>query len=116
MIDLATFHPKLRNYHVTTFEKLASFPFGGLGKSMVLLSMFIMGYGAMVAYLMIIKDTVPTILGFEHGVNAGVEREIVLVITSALVMLPLSMQRVSVCVSSRAASTYVSSLSVVFYR
>jgi len=95
MIDLATFHPKLRNFHVTTFEKLAAFPFGGFGRGFVLLSMFVMAYGAMVAYLLIIKDTVPTLLGFDHGVNAGIEREIVLVITSLIVMLPLSMQRVS---------------------
>ena len=53
--------------------------------------MFIMAYGAMVAYLVIIKDTVPTILGL--GLEAGIEREIILIITSISIMLPLSMQK-----------------------
>ena len=42
-----------------------------------------------VAYLLIIKDTVPTII----GLNEGWERELVLVVTSLLIVVPLSMQR-----------------------
>jgi hypothetical protein len=37
-----------------------SYPFGKFGSGFVLFNMFIMAYGAMVAYLLIIKDTVPT--------------------------------------------------------
>ena len=49
-----------------------------------------MAYGAMVAYLIIIKDTVPTILGVSDG---AFKREIVLIIFSLVIMVPLSMQR-----------------------
>jgi len=53
-------------------------------------SQFIIAYGAMVAYLIIIKDTVPTILGVGDG---ALKREIVLIIFSLAIMVPLSMQR-----------------------
>jgi len=56
-----------------------------------------MAYGAMVAYLLIIKDTVPTLFGVPQG-NGGIGREVILIGTSLLVILPLSMQRVrSIC-------------------
>jgi len=93
IINLATFHPKLRHFHVRTYEKLASFPFGStIGRGFVLTNMFILAYGAMVAYLLIIKDTVPTLL-FNIAPNKyeGLEREIILIGTSLLIILPLSM-------------------------
>mmetsp|Transcript_21959 Transcript_21959/g.62974 ORF Transcript_21959/g.62974 Transcript_21959/m.62974 type:complete len:616 (+) Transcript_21959:17-1864(+) len=90
IINLATYHPKLKNRNVLTFESLASYPFGKVGKAFILVNMFIMAYGAMVAYLIIIKDTVPTILGVSDG---NFKREIVLIIFSLVIMVPLSMQR-----------------------
>ena len=48
-----------------------------------------MAYGAMVAYLIIIKDTVPIIIGFDKGLQP----EMVLIVTSLLIVLPLSMQK-----------------------
>ena len=51
--------------------------------------MFIMGYGAMLAYLLIIKDTVPSVLGFE----GKFDKNIIMFATSLLIMVPLSMQR-----------------------
>jgi len=65
------------------------YPFGLFGRGAVLAAMFVMAYGAMVAYLIIIKDTVPTIIGYDEGF----QRELVLIITSLLIMLPVSLQR-----------------------
>lgn len=93
LIEAAKFHPQLYKKNINAFEDFMSYPFGKFGSVFVLLNMFIMAYGAMVAYLLIIKDTVPTILGLAHGVDGGIEREIVLIITSATIMVPLSMQR-----------------------
>ena len=90
IINLATYHPKLKNRNVLTFESLASYPFGKAGKAFILVNMFIMAYGAMVAYLIIIKDTVPTVIGVSDGTF---KREIVLIIFSLVIMVPLSMQR-----------------------
>ena len=64
IVGLASFHPTLRRYHVRTFEDLASYPFDRIGRIFILTNMFILAYGAMLAYLLIIKDTVPTILRF----------------------------------------------------
>jgi sodium-coupled neutral amino acid transporter 11 len=56
--------------------------------------MFIMAYGAMVAYLLIIKDTVPTLLfNIAADQYAGLERELVLIGTSLVIVLPLSMSK-----------------------
>lgn len=93
LIEAAKFHPQLYKKNIDAFEDFLSYPFGKFGSVFVLLNMFIMAYGAMVAYLLIIKDTVPTILGLAHGVDGGIEREIVLVVTSLTIMVPLSMQK-----------------------
>ncbi|KAL7533600.1 hypothetical protein ACHAXR_008576 [Thalassiosira sp. AJA248-18] len=105
LIEQASFHPKLRHLPIHTFEDLASYPFGKFGSGFVLLNMFIMAYGAMVAYLLIIKDTVPTVMGFEHGTHL-LERNLILVATSLFIMVPLSMQR------DMASLSFTSALSV----
>jgi solute carrier family 38 (sodium-coupled neutral amino acid transporter), member 11 len=70
-------------------------PFGRVGAIFVLTSMFITAYGAMVAYLLIIKDTLPVIFGLEESPGAGgfMERELLMIVTSLAVVVPLSMQR-----------------------
>ncbi|KAG7340773.1 transmembrane amino acid transporter [Nitzschia inconspicua] len=95
LVELASFSPRLKDYGVLTFEDLLSLPFGRAGTVFVLTSMFITAYGAMVAYLLIIKDTLPVIFGLEETPGAGsfIERELLMVGTSLAVVVPLSMQR-----------------------
>lgn len=91
-MELAHFHPRLKGLGVLTFEDLMMLPFGIAGSNFVLASMLICAYGAMVAYLLIIKDTVPTILGL--GLNGNfIEREVTMIVTSFVIVVPLSMQR-----------------------
>jgi sodium-coupled neutral amino acid transporter 11 len=91
-----------------TYEDLMSYPFGKWGNWFVLINMFLLAYGAMVAYLLIIKDTVPTILGIaDAGVGSFVQRELVMMVTSLLIVLPLSIQR------DMATLAFTSLLSVV---
>lgn len=90
IVNLASFHPSLKGKGIYTFEKLASYPFGRLGSGFVLTNMFVMAYGAMVAYMIIIKDTVPTVLGVASG---SLAREAILVVTTLVIILPLSMLR-----------------------
>jgi len=89
IVGLAAFHPQLKNLDVRTFEALASYPFGRLGSNFILLNMFVLAYGAMVAYLLIIKDTIPSVLGVESGVS----KVLIMLATSITIMVPLSMQR-----------------------
>lgn len=71
-----------------------SYPFGSAGSTFILVNMLVLAYGAMVAYLLIIKDTVPTILGIAHGTRGGfVERELIMVATSLVIIVPLAVQR-----------------------
>ena len=97
LVETATFHPKLVGLGVLTYEDLMSIPFGRCGTLFVLINMFIMAYGAMVAYLLIIKDTVPTVLGLgdenEAGKGSFWEREVVMLVTSLAIVVPLSMMR-----------------------
>ncbi|KAL3909638.1 MAG: hypothetical protein SGILL_008009, partial [Bacillariaceae sp.] len=95
LVELAFFSPRLKGYGVMTFEDLLALPFGRIGSIFVLVSMFITAYGAMVAYLLIIKDTLPVIFGLEETPGSGgfVERELLMLGTSLAVVVPLSMQR-----------------------
>ena len=69
IVNLASFHPKLRYLGVRTFEDLMSLPFGKPGRWFILVNMYVLAYGAMAAYLLIIKDTVPIVLGVTDGPN-----------------------------------------------
>jgi len=92
LVDLATFHPLLHNRQIKNFESLASYPFGNLGSKFILLNMVIGAYGAMVGYLLIVKDTVPSLLGIpEEGTYF--QRNTIMLGTSILFMVPLSMKR-----------------------
>jgi solute carrier family 38 (sodium-coupled neutral amino acid transporter), member 11 len=98
MIELATFHPLLLSptkRKVVTLEDLMSIPFGNYGRIFILGSMLVLAYGAMCAYLIIIKDTVPTVLGLSSSPGSGrfVETELIMIVTSLLIVLPLSMMR-----------------------
>jgi sodium-coupled neutral amino acid transporter 11 len=92
IIDQATFHPKLKGKGVMTFEDLMTIPFGKAGKYFILSSMLILAYGAMVAYLLVIKDTLPTVLGLGLH-NSIAERQAIMVVSSFAILLPLSMLR-----------------------
>lgn len=71
-------------------------------------------YCTKVAYLLIIKDTVPTVLGFEHGTHM-LERNLIVIATSSMVMVPLSMQRDMASLSfTSALSVFADSVLVVF--
>jgi solute carrier family 38 (sodium-coupled neutral amino acid transporter), member 11 len=71
-----------------------SYPFGKIGSTFVLVNMLVLAYGAMVAYLLIIKDTIPTILGISHGNKGGIfERDAIMLGTSLFIILPLAVQR-----------------------
>ena len=95
MVNMATYHPKLRYYGVRTYEDLAQIPFGRTGCLLVLTGMLVMAYGAMLAYLLIIKDTIPSILGLTSEAGKGNFRqaELPMLLTSLVVIVPLSMMR-----------------------
>ncbi|KAL3826949.1 hypothetical protein ACHAXA_000013 [Cyclostephanos tholiformis] len=114
LIEQASFHPRLSHLQVRTFEDLASYPFGKAGSAFVLFNMFIMAYGAMVAYLLIIKDTVPTAMGYDHGTHVT-ERNLVLIATSLAIMLPLSMQRDMASLACTSAFSVVADIVLVVF-
>ena len=69
-------------------------PFGIVGHHFILVNMFVLAYGAMVAYLLIIKDTVPIVFGIAADQGGSfIERELVMIVTSLIIIVPLSLQR-----------------------
>lgn len=114
LIDQASFHPKLCHLPIHTFEDLANYPFGKVGSGFVLFNMFIMAYGAMVAYLLIIKDTIPTVLGYEHGQNL-LERNLIMIATSLVIILPLSMKRDMASLSCTSALSVTADMILVLF-
>ncbi|OEU09779.1 Aa_trans-domain-containing protein, partial [Fragilariopsis cylindrus CCMP1102] len=119
IVDLATSSSQLKGKGVWTYNDLLELPYGLAGKNFVLISMFITAYGAMVAYLLIIKDTLPVILGLvndaDESVGGFMERELVMIITSLFVCVPLSMQRdFSSLAYTSSVSVFADILLVVF--
>ncbi|KAL3826950.1 hypothetical protein ACHAXA_000014 [Cyclostephanos tholiformis] len=114
LIEQASFHPRLSHLQVRTFEGLASCPFGKAGSAFVLFNMFIMAYGTMVAYLLIIKDIAQTALGYDHGTHVT-ERNLAMIATSLAIMLPLSMQRDIASLACTSAFSVVADIVLVVF-
>jgi len=80
-----------KHVDVSTYERLAEASFGRFGFNFISFSMFVMSYGAMVGYMIIIKTNLSYLLGVEAD-NIGMSRAVLTVSTLAIIM-PLSLQR-----------------------
>ena len=83
-----------KHVDVPSYETLFESTYGSFGFYFISVNMLIMAYGGCLSYLTIIKDTLPILLGVQQG-DLGMERSILVVSTMAII-LPISMQRVSV--------------------
>jgi hypothetical protein len=81
-----------KHAHVPSYETVAEAAFGRFGFLFVALNMFVMSYGAMLSYLMIVKDTFSAVFGVEQD-NFPMKRAILFII-SITIIVPLSSQRV----------------------
>lgn len=95
IVDLASFHPRLAHLGVLTYEDLMKVPFGQRGFHFIMLSVSILAYGCMVAYLLVIKDTLPAVMGITEDAGSGnfFEAELVMLVSSSVLILPLCMMR-----------------------
>ena len=82
-----------KHIDVPSYEVLAEASFGTIGFYFISLNMLVMSYGAMISYLMIIKDTLPILMGVSPQ-NVLVKQSI-LAVSSFFIVFPLSCQRVS---------------------
>mmetsp|Transcript_40458 Transcript_40458/g.84656 ORF Transcript_40458/g.84656 Transcript_40458/m.84656 type:complete len:632 (+) Transcript_40458:79-1974(+) len=76
---------------VPSYETLFESTYGTFGFYFISMNMLIIAYGGCLSYLILIKDTLPVLLGVEKG-NVGMERAILTISTMAII-LPISMQR-----------------------
>ena len=83
-----------KHVDVATYERLFESAYGSAGFYFISTNMIIMAYGGCLTYLMIIRDTLPVLLGVSTD-DVTMQR-IVLLCSTILVLLPISMQRVSV--------------------
>jgi Transmembrane amino acid transporter protein len=82
-----------KHVHVPSYETVAEAAFGRVGFLFVAINMFINAYGAMLSYLMIVKDSFSMVLRVDPT-DQPMRRSILLII-SLLIIVPLSSQRVS---------------------
>lgn len=82
-----------KHVHVPSYETVAEAAFGRFGFLFVAINMFINAYGAMLSYLMIVKDSFSMILGVDPT-NEPMRRAILFLVSIAIIV-PLSSQRVS---------------------
>ncbi|CAJ1954658.1 unnamed protein product [Cylindrotheca closterium] len=80
-----------KHVHVPSYETVAEAAFGRFGFLFVAFNMFINAYGAMLSYLMIVKDTFSAVLGVAPD-NLPMKRSILFLI-SITIMVPLASQR-----------------------
>jgi sodium-coupled neutral amino acid transporter 11 len=80
-----------KHLHVPSYETAAEAAFGVIGFRFIALNMFIMAYGAMLSYLMIVKDSFSLMVGVDPD-DLYMKRAI-LVAVSLTIMVPLSSQR-----------------------
>lgn len=80
-----------KHVHVPSYETVAEAAFGRFGFLFVAINMFIMAYGAMLSYLMIVKDSFSMVLGVDPT-NEPMRRAILFLI-SLTIIVPLSSQR-----------------------
>ncbi len=78
-----------KHVNVPTYETLCEAVFGKFGFLFISLNMFFLAYGAMMSYLMIIKDTFGRVLGLQEIV----QRRALLFCISLLVIVPLASLR-----------------------
>jgi sodium-coupled neutral amino acid transporter 11 len=91
-----------KHVDVPSYETLFESTYGSFGFYFISVNMLIMAYGGCLSYLTIIKDTLPVLLGVEKG-DVGMQRSI-LTLSTLCIILPISMQRVSLLFSSNALS------------
>jgi sodium-coupled neutral amino acid transporter 11 len=82
-----------KHINVPSYETLFESTYGSFGFYFISVNMLIMAYGGCLSYLTIIKDTLPVLLGVEKN-DVGMTRSI-LTLSTMCVVLPISMQRVS---------------------
>jgi len=80
-----------KHVNVQSYETLMEATFGRRGFIFISLNMLIMDFGAMVAYLLVVKDTIPSVLGIDS--DDEFRKRIILLVSSFTIILPLSMQR-----------------------
>eukprot|EP00980_Cylindrotheca_fusiformis_P016803 scaffold5064_cov121-Cylindrotheca_fusiformis.AAC.17 len=83
-----------KHAHVPSYETVAEAAFGRPGFLFVAINMFVMSYGAMLSYLMIVKDTFSAVLGI-HPDDLPMKRALLFLI-SITIIVPLSSQRVRI--------------------
>lgn len=81
-----------KHVHVPSYETVAEAAFGRFGFLFVAANMFVMAYGAMLSYLMVIKDTFSLVFGIDPTNDPM--RRAVLFLISITIIVPLSCQRV----------------------
>ncbi|MES1909711.1 MAG: hypothetical protein MHM6MM_002411 [Cercozoa sp. M6MM] len=84
------------NRGLRSYEALAQQAFPKYGAALVSLSMFLFAYGGMVAYLVIIGDTVPEVMKAALGKNSDsilTSRTWIVFLISTFLVLPLSLLR-----------------------
>ncbi|KAI9224117.1 transmembrane amino acid transporter protein-domain-containing protein [Blastocladiella britannica] len=79
-----------------SYQDLIGAAFGGRGRFLIAFFQFIFAFGAMCAYIVIVGDTLPTVLVALLGVAGDpwyLSRTFIMILTTLCVSLPLSMQR-----------------------
>eukprot|EP00815_Leptocylindrus_aporus_P011343 CAMPEP_0116075854 /NCGR_PEP_ID=MMETSP0322-20121206/16882_1 /TAXON_ID=163516 /ORGANISM="Leptocylindrus danicus var. apora, Strain B651" /LENGTH=610 /DNA_ID=CAMNT_0003565991 /DNA_START=100 /DNA_END=1932 /DNA_ORIENTATION=+ len=99
---------------VPSYETIAEVSFSRSGFVFVSVNMFILSYGAMVSYLIVIKDTLPTVMGVGTDEDDLPLRRGILFLFSLFIIVPLSMQRDMADLAKTSSISCIFDISIVF--
>eukprot|EP00554_Chaetoceros_debilis_P003813 CAMPEP_0194091042 /NCGR_PEP_ID=MMETSP0149-20130528/41379_1 /TAXON_ID=122233 /ORGANISM="Chaetoceros debilis, Strain MM31A-1" /LENGTH=692 /DNA_ID=CAMNT_0038775497 /DNA_START=112 /DNA_END=2190 /DNA_ORIENTATION=+ len=101
-----------KHANVQSYETLLEAAFGRAGFVFISFNMFLMSYGACIAYLLVLKDSLPIVFGIEENDEFG--KRMLLVASSLTVILPLSLQRDMADLSKTSSISVCFDLIIVF--
>jgi sodium-coupled neutral amino acid transporter 11 len=96
------------------FEELAEHSFGLLGYIMVSLFMFIFCFGAMVAYFVVIGDSIPPVVQLYHPDLEITSRPILIVLFGVILVLPLCLLKDLTSLSKTSAVSITCDILIIF--
>ena len=95
------------------YEELSEHLFGRLGFFITLIFMFLTSFGACVAYVVVIGDTIPVVLELYYPTEIMASRAVVIALFSVVIVLPLCLMKDLASLAQTSAISIVADIIII---
>jgi amino acid permease len=88
IVETHKYHEFLKRQKISSYGELISYPFGRIGESFLMLGIFVTSFGAMLEDAIVVKDTLPLVLGY--GLDNTRERKTIVFLVWCFILVPLT--------------------------